>query len=115
MATAVVVTLNEAVLAPLATTTVAGTVTDALSEVSETVIALPAVPFRVTVPVIALVVPPSTVVGDRVNDWTFDPPAMRAINPAKFIAPQPDTVSQPTPAFDVVLSGSVPLVPEVTS
>ena len=117
LATAVVVTLNVALDAPAATVTDAGTVTDALEEVRVTTWPpVGAAPFRVTVPVRVVPLPPSIVEAERLRVETFVVmPSTWLTRPARFRAPQPVAVSHPATAVLVEPLGSVPLLPEVTS
>lgn len=67
-ATAVVVTVNVAVVAPLGTVTDVGTVATMLLELSVTVVPVdPAGPLNVTVPVDEF--PPTTAVGDKLTEF----------------------------------------------
>lgn len=113
--TALVVTLNVAEVAPEATVTEAGTVTEALDEVSVTTCPLAgAAALILTVPVSVVPFPPSIVDALKLTLET-DIPRTFETNPWKFRAPQPVTVSQPATAVEVEPLGSVPLLPDVTS
>lgn len=110
-----VLMVNVPVVEPDATVTVEGTVAlELLDERVTTVPPLGAGLVRVTVPVEEE--PATTVVGERVSDdslMTLSSSA--ATQPLMTGAPQPEAVSQPTAAVDVVPFGSVPFVPETMS
>ena len=100
-------------VAPAATVTDAGTVATLVFELVRVTTAPPvgAATERVTVPVLAA--PPVTDAGDRATEDT--PFSICASRPDMMIGPQPESVSQPGPAFDTTPFGKVPFVPEMTS
>ncbi len=115
-ATAVVVNVNVAVVAPAATVTEAGTDAAVLEELRVTLVPpLGAAAVMVTVPVTAVVLPPSTVFVESPTDFTLIAPACSTTNPSKFMQPQPVTGSHPAVQLEVLPFGSEPFVPDVMS
>lgn len=106
--------VKEAEVCPLVTETDAGTVTPVVSEDRAIVTPLfGAATLSVMVPVAEL--PPATDVGAIVNVFGVGRLRTFETRPERIGAPQPEAVSHPGPAFDVLPLGSVPSVPEVTS
>ena len=113
-ATDELVTVKFAVFEPAGMVTVAGTVASGDEEVRVTSVPVPeAFVDIVTVPVVE--VPPTIVDGFNVTEETVPMLAYFVTKPAQLTHPQPESISQPTVALDVVPSGSVPLVPDVMS
>ena len=105
---------NCVVVVPVGIVTDAGNVTPEVAELNVTLNPPEgAGTLREIVPVEER--PPTTDAGDTDRPVTSGIPKTRLTNPEQMIAPQPEAVSQPGPAFEGFPFGKVPLVPETTS
>lgn len=112
--TALVDTENVVDLLPAGTTTDGGTTAFESLDERLTVVPKPIAVFEtVTVPVAVL--PPKTEDGLTETEATLPKLEYLETKPDQIMGPQPESVSQPTPAVEVVPSGRVPFVPDMTS
>lgn len=111
---ATVLTVNVAVLDPAGTVTVAGTV--ALVPLEASVTTVPPVGAALEIVTVAVEeFPAISVFGDSERPVAVIRLRTLLTMPDMIGAPQPDAVSQPTPAVEVWPLGRVPFVPETTS